>query len=58
VAAPGATFLLFAFGATGPGPGFATEAEIRQRFGRDFDLTEVRPGDAFRKQTWYRMIRR
>jgi len=57
VAGPGATFLLFAFGEKGPGPGFAAEAEIRRRFGRDFDLAEVRPGGAFRKQTWYRMIR-
>ena len=57
VAAPGATFLLFAFGEKGPGPGFASEAEIRRRFGRDFDLAEARPGGAFRKQTWYRMIR-
>lgn len=57
VAAPGATFLLFAFAEKGPGGVIAPEAEIRRRFGGSFDLAEVRPGTAFRKQTWYRMIR-
>jgi SAM-dependent methyltransferase len=58
VAAPGATFLLFAFGEKGPGGIVAPEAEIRRRFGADFDFAEVRPGAPLRKQTWYRMIRR
>jgi SAM-dependent methyltransferase len=58
VAAPGATFLLFAFGEPGPGGILAPETEIRQRFGRDFDVAEVRPGAPWRKQTWYRLIRR
>lgn len=58
VAAPGATFLLFAFGERGPGGIMAPEAEIRRRFGADFDLAEVRPGSPLRKQTWYRMIRK
>jgi SAM-dependent methyltransferase len=58
VAAPVATFLLFAFGEKGPGGIMAPEAEIRQRFGGDFDIAEVRPGARWRKQTWYRLIRK
>jgi SAM-dependent methyltransferase len=58
VAAPGATFLLFAFAERGPGGIQAPEAEIRRRFGADFDLAEVRQGAQFGKQTWYRMIRK
>ena len=57
VAAPGATFLLFAFGEKGPDGIIAPETEIRRRFGVDFDIAEVRPGAPFLKQTWYRMIR-
>ena len=58
VAAPGATLLMFAFGEKGRGTPSAGEAEIRARFRGDFEITEVRPGAPFRKQTWYRMIRR
>jgi SAM-dependent methyltransferase len=58
VGAPGATFLMFAFGEEGPGGIVAPESEIRERFGRHFDLAEIRPGAAFRKQTWYRLIRK
>jgi SAM-dependent methyltransferase len=58
VAAPGATFLLFAFGERGPGGIVAPEVEIRRRFAGDFDVAEVRPGAPFRKQTWYRLIRK
>ncbi|MDQ6720889.1 MAG: class I SAM-dependent methyltransferase [Candidatus Dormibacteraeota bacterium] len=58
VAAPGATFLLFAFGERGPGGIQAPEAEIRRRFGADFDVAEVKAGASFGKQTWYRMIRK
>ena len=58
VSAPSATFLLFAFGEKGPGGILATEAEIRRRFGGDFDIAEVRAGAMWRKQTWYRMIRK
>ena len=58
VAAPGATFLLFAFGEKGPDGIVAPETEIRRRFGGDFDMAEVRPGAPFLKQTWYRMIRK
>lgn len=58
VAAPGATFLLFAFGEAGPGGIIAPESEIRRRFGRDFDVADVIPGAPFRKQTWYRLLRR
>ncbi|MDQ6876662.1 MAG: class I SAM-dependent methyltransferase [Candidatus Dormibacteraeota bacterium] len=58
VAAPGATLLLFAFAEKRPGGIVATEEEIRRRFGADFDVAEVRNGAAFRKQTWYRMIRK
>lgn len=58
VAAPGATFLLFAFGEKGPGGIIAPETEIRRRFGGDFDIAEVRPGAPLLKQTWYRMIRK
>lgn len=58
IAAPGATLLMFAFGEKGRGTPMATETEIRQRFGETFDVVEVRPGIPFRKQTWYRMIRK
>ena len=58
VAAPGATLMMFAFGEKGRGTPVATEAEIRQRFSAAFDVVEVRPGIVFRKQTWYRMIRK
>jgi SAM-dependent methyltransferase len=58
VAAPGATFLLFAFGEKGRCGVAAPEAEIRHRFEGDFDLAEVIPGAPFLKQTWYRMIRK
>ena len=58
VAAPGATFLLFAFGEKGPGGIVAPESEIRRRFSRDFEVAEVTPGAPFRKQTWYRLLRR
>lgn len=58
VAAPGATFLLFAFAERGPAGIQAPETEIRRRFGGDFDIVEVRPGAQFGKQTWYRMIRK
>jgi SAM-dependent methyltransferase len=57
-ARPGATLLMFAFGEKGRGTPFAGEAEIRQRFAGQFDVVEVRPGAPFRKQTWYRMIRK
>jgi hypothetical protein len=58
VARPGATLLMFAFGEKGPGTPVATEEEIRRRFSDAFDIAEVRAGIPFRKQTWYRMIRR
>jgi hypothetical protein len=58
VAAPGATLLMFAFGEKGRGTPIATEDEIRQRFSAPFDVAEVRAGRPFRKQTWYRMIRK
>lgn len=58
VAAPGATFLLFAFGEEGPGGIIAPESEIRHRFGSAFDVADVTPGAPFRKQTWYRLIRK
>ena len=58
VAAPGATFLLFAFGEKGPGGIIAPESEIRRRFGNAFDVADVTPGAPFRKQTWYRLIRK
>jgi SAM-dependent methyltransferase len=57
-AAEGATLLMFTFGEKSRGQPVATEAEIRQRFGGSFDVVEVRPGAPFRKQTWYRMIRK
>jgi len=57
VARPAGTLLLFAFGEKGPGTPVAPEAEIRERFKGSFEVVEVRPGAAFRKQTWYRMIR-
>jgi SAM-dependent methyltransferase len=58
VAARGATLLMFAFGEKGPGTPIATEDEIRRRFSDAFDVAEVRPGMPFRKQTWYRLIRK
>ena len=58
VAAPGATFLMFAFGEEGPRGVMAPESEIRGRFGGAFDIAEVTPGAPFRKQTWYRLIRK
>jgi SAM-dependent methyltransferase len=58
VAAPGATFLLFAFAEKGPGGIIAPESEIRQRFGSDFEVADVTPGAPFGKQTWYRLLRR
>jgi SAM-dependent methyltransferase len=58
VAAPGATLLMFAFGEKGRGTPVATEAEIRQRFNDPFEVADVMPGAMFRKQTWYRMIRK
>lgn len=57
VAGPGATQLLFAFGEKGRGTPVATESEIRERFGKDFDVVEVRAGAPFLKQTWYRLKR-
>ena len=58
VARPGATLLLFAFGEKGRGTPHASESEIRQRFGDGFDMVEVRAGAPFRRQTWYRMVRK
>ena len=58
VARPGGTLLMFAFGEKGPGTPVAAESEIRQRFGVDFNIIEVRAGAAFRRQTWYRMLRK
>src|SRR4029077_3260237 len=58
VARPGGTLLLFAFGEKGRGTPHASESEIRQRFGNDFDMVEVRAGAPFRRQTWYRMVRK
>ena len=58
VARPGATLLMFAFSEKGPGTPVATESEIRQRFDNDFIVAEVRAGAPFRKQTWYRMVRK
>jgi SAM-dependent methyltransferase len=58
VAAPAATLLMFAFGEKGRGTPVATEDEIRRRFSKAFDVAEVRPGVPFRKQTWYRMVRK
>ena len=58
VAAPGATLLMFAFGAKQRGTPFAPEEEIRERFSGGFEMAEVRPGATFGRQTWYRMIRR
>jgi len=58
VAAPGATFLIFAFGEEGPGGIVAPESEIRDRFSGAFDVADVTPGAPFRKQTWYRLIRK
>jgi SAM-dependent methyltransferase len=58
VAAPGATLLLFAFGEEGPGGIMAPESEIRRRFGGTFDIAAVIPGAPFRKQTWFRLVRK
>jgi SAM-dependent methyltransferase len=58
VAAPGATFLMFAF-AEGPGRGpNAPPAEVQERFQPDFDIDEVRKGDPRWGQHWYFMRRR
>jgi SAM-dependent methyltransferase len=57
VARPGGTLLLFAFGEKGRGTPVATESEIRQRFGNEFEVVDVRAGNPFRRQTWYRMVR-
>lgn len=58
IASPGGTLLMFAFGEKGSGTPVATEPEIRQRFGNDFHLVEIRAGVPFRRQTWYRMARK
>ena len=58
IAQPGGTLLMFAFGVKGPGTPVATESEIRQRFGSDFNVVEVRAGAPFRRQTWYRLLRK
>jgi SAM-dependent methyltransferase len=58
IARPGGTLLLFAFGEKGPGTPAAPEWEIRQRFGGEFNVVEVRAGASFRRQTWYRMMRK
>jgi SAM-dependent methyltransferase len=58
IARPGATLLMFAFGEKGRGTPVAPESEIRQRFSGDFDMAEVRAGAPFRRQTWYRMVRK
>ena len=58
VARPGATLLMFAFGEKGSGTPFATEQEVRKRFTTAFEIAEVRPGAPFRKQTWYRLLRK
>jgi hypothetical protein len=58
VAGRGATLLMFAFGEKGPGTPVAPEEEIRRRFSAHFEIAEVRPGIPFRKQTWYRIIRK
>jgi SAM-dependent methyltransferase len=57
VARSGATLLLFAFGEKGRGTPFATKSEIREKFGKNFTVIEVRAGAPFRKQTWYRLKR-
>ena len=58
VARPGATLLMFAFGEKGTGTPVATGEEIRKRFTTAFEIAEVRPGAPFRKQTWYRLLRK
>lgn len=58
IAKAGGTFLLFAFGEKGQATPFAPETEIRERFGEDFEVVEVRAGAPFRRQTWYRMVRK
>ncbi len=58
IARPGATLLLFAFGEKGRGTPYAGESELRQQFGDDFNVVEVRAGARFRRQTWYRMVRK
>ena len=58
IARPGGTLLMFAFGEKGKGTPVATESEIRQRFAGDFEMVEVRAGAPFRRQTWYRMVRK
>ena len=46
------------FGEKGSGTPFATEQEVRKRFTTAFEIAEVRPGAPFRKQTWYRLLRK
>jgi SAM-dependent methyltransferase len=58
VARPGGTLLMFAFGEKGRGTPVATESEIRQRFSDEFEVVDVRAGAPFRRQTWYRMVRK
>ena len=58
IARSGATLLLFAFGEKGRGTPYAGESEVRQRFGEDFNVVEVRAGARFRRQTWYRIVRK
>jgi SAM-dependent methyltransferase len=58
IARPGGTLLLFAFGEKGPGAPVATESEVRQQFSNDFNMVAVRAGAPFRRQTWYRMVRK
>ncbi len=58
VAVPGATFLLFAFGEPGHGGITAPESEVCERFGAAFDVADVTAGAPFRKQTWYRLLRK
>jgi len=58
IARAGGTFRLFAFGEKGPGTPLPTESEIRHQFSNDFDFVDVRAGAPFRRQTWYRMVRK
>lgn len=58
IARAGGTLLMFAFGEKGRGTPVATESEIRARFSNDFDVIDVRAGAPFRRQTWYRMVRK
>ena len=58
VAAPGATFLMFAFAEGGRFAARASGEEVRSRFEGAFEILEVRPGHPRWGQTWYRMRRR